>query len=126
MVFFSHCGVVCCRPPWPDMGDPMCGGWENGRSVKEKLERGAIVSKPDGPNWSARSSASLWGEGNQGRLRRKGAYSVLQTALNGRPRAGANRGEDGVGNSVKGHVFTPDGPTWTAQSGGGGGGVRIG
>ena len=51
--FFSHCGVVCCRPPWPDMGDPMCGGWENGRSVKEKVERGAIVSKPDGPNWSA-------------------------------------------------------------------------
>ena len=27
---------------------------------------------------------------------------VLQTALNGRPRAGANRGEDGVGNSGDG------------------------
>ena len=51
---------------------------------------------------------------------------VLQTALNGRPKAGANRGEDGVGNSGKGQIFTPDGPKWTAQSVGGGGGVRMG
>ena len=27
--------LVCC-PPWPDMGDPMCGGWENGRSDEGK------------------------------------------------------------------------------------------
>ena len=77
--FFGFCffflGVVCCRPPWPDMGDPMCGGWENGRSIKEKVKRGGIVSKSDGPKGAARSSASLWGEGKQGRLRRKGAYS---------------------------------------------------
>ena len=39
----------------------------------------------------------------------------LQTALNGRPRAGANccSGRD---------ICTLDGPKWTAQSGGGGGG----
>ena len=76
MVFFVFFfWVVCCRPPWPDMGDPMCGGWENGRSIKEKVKRGGIVSKSDGPKGAARSSASLWGEGKQGRLRRKGAYS---------------------------------------------------
>ena len=41
--------------------------------------------------------------------------------MDGRPGVGANRGEDGVGNSIKGHIFTPDGPEWTARSGEGGG-----
>ena len=73
--FFFFFGWYAVAPPWPDMGDPMCGGWENGRSIKEKVKRGGIVSKRDGPKGAARSSASLWGEGQEGRLRRKGAYS---------------------------------------------------
>ena len=41
----------------------------------------------------------------------------LQTALNGRPGAGTNRGKDGVGKAgVKVLIFTPDGPKWTARS----------
>ena len=64
------------------------------------------------------------GRRKTGKAKKEGC--VLQTALNGRPRAGANRGEDGVGNSAQGHIFTPDGPKWTAQSGGGGRGENEG
>ena len=42
----------------------------------------------------------------------------LQTALNGRPGADKKRCEDGEDEAaVMGHVFTPDGPKWTARSG---------
>ena len=54
----------------------------------------------DGPTcstWSARNSASLW-DGQRVKLR--GGCG----ALNGRPKAGANRGEDGVGYSGKGQI----------------------
>ena len=36
------------------------------------------------------------------------------------------RCEEGVVNSGKGQMCTPDGPKWTAQSVGSGGGVRMG
>ena len=50
----------------------------------------------------------------------------LQTALNGRPGAETNRREDGEGEAgEKGHIFTPDGPKWTARSGEGNGGVKL-
>ena len=45
----------------------------------------------------------------------------LRTALNGRPRAGANWGENGVENLGRERFSTPDGPKWTAQREGGGG-----
>ena len=64
------------------------------------------------------------GRRTRGKAKKEGR--VLQTALNGRPRAGANRRQDGVGNSAQGHIFTPDGPKWTAQSGGGGRGENEG
>ena len=43
---------------------------------------------------------------------------LLQTALNGRPRAGVNWGKNGVEGRER--FSTPDDPKWTAQRGGGG------
>ena len=112
------CGVACSRSRWPDMGD--------GEVEKERVERGVMGFQSDGPTWSTwsgRNSASLW-DGQRFKTERGGC--VLQTALNGRPKAGGNRGDDGVGNSGKGQICTPDGPKWTAQSVGSGGGVIMG
>ena len=57
----------------------------------------------------------------EGRDEGEGEVVLLRTALNGRPRAGVNWGENGVENLGRERFSALDGPKWTAQREGGGG-----
>ena len=57
----------------------------------------------------------------EGRDEGEGEVVLERTVLNGRPRAGANWGKNGVEDLGRETFSTPDGPKWTAQRAGGGG-----